>query len=212
MNLKERFRSKVPSNTDDMSVGQEVPWSEKDHVQFTKQTQYEINSLVLVHLDLPYELLSLIISYIPNSREVVIDRSDRGLVTWYRYGMIHRNIGPAITNPGEGIQEWYKEGSYHRTDGPAYMNTKRGIEEWWWHGKKHRDNGPAIIDRFRKAEIWYQNDIEHRIGGPSYISPNKEEWRQRGELHREFGPAVVDKMTGRRSYYRHGHQIAAPRV
>lgn len=46
----------------------------------------------------------------------------------------HREIGPAVVY-GSGAEAWYRYGLLHREDGPAYDN-KRGRVEYWLNGNR----------------------------------------------------------------------------
>lgn len=73
---------------------------------------------------------------------------------WYRNGLKHRDIEPAVIY-ANGFREWYQDDVLHRDDGPARIR-EIGDKEWYQHGLKHRDNGPALV-RADGKKLWYQN-------------------------------------------------------
>ena len=43
-----------------------------------------------------------------------------GTALYFRYGVLHRDHGPAVIRP-EGDLRWYQFGKEHRDDGPAII-------------------------------------------------------------------------------------------
>lgn len=58
---------------------------------------------------------------------------------WYQDGVMHREGGPAWTQPG--IEEWWQNGKTHRDDGPAVIRTSKSFpqEIWWWKGQRQQN-------------------------------------------------------------------------
>ena len=92
---------------------------------------------------------------------------------WFKYGILHREGGPAVRNfdtetpdcHGEYEGDfWYLDGEYHREDGgPATFCG--GVRSWYKHGKYHRDSGPAYIENMGKGVVslsWYLEGISFR--------------------------------------------------
>jgi hypothetical protein len=75
----------------------------------------------------------------------------KNIEKWYKHGVLHRDGGPAVTNPVGDF--WLQNDVYHRTDGPAVV-LKSGRQEWYQHGKLHREGGPAVIDPEKGNEFW----------------------------------------------------------
>lgn len=128
-----------------------------------------------------------------------LDDGFETLYVHYRYGVRHREDGPALlryTRQGT-ILEWWWMGKRHRAGGeapkgPAIITPTSEI--WYWHGLLHREDGPAV--KTPEVQVWYYMGRRHRPEqeGPALIySWNNyfvEKWYQNGRLHREGGPAV----------------------
>lgn len=106
-----------------------------------------------------------------------------GRVLWYRYGVLHRDNGPAVEYPS-GEQWWFQFGKEHREDGPAIIRPD-GSKEWFRDGKCHREDGPAV-ERLDGTQRWYLNG-ELWEDGPSVIA------RQRAEKARAVKSASMLK-------------------
>ena len=120
-----------------------------------------------------------------------------GCEEWYKNGKLHREDGPALTNP-DGTKQWFKHGIRHREDGPA-IEYRSGEECWYKDGELHREDGPSVIHDDGSFE-WYKNGELHREGGPAFKNFDGElRWYKNGKLHREDGPAI-DK-THSKSFY-----------
>ncbi len=127
-------------------------------------------------------------------------------IKWTRYGLLHRNNGPAIVYT-RGLQEWYQCGRLHRRHGPAKVFPD-GTTMWYHNGRLHGGSMPAIIWADGARE-WYSNGLRHRERGPATILVNgTREYYHRGKLHCDNGPAVI-RIHGRQEYWRHGRQIRA---
>lgn len=117
---------------------------------------------------------------------------------WYRFGLAHRELGPAIINSTG--QRWCWGGRLHRDGGPAVIGIN-GDLEWYQRNKRHRDNDlPAVIEA-DGTQVWYQHDKRHRDHGPAVIYPSGgSKWYRHDELHRTGGPADID-LGGSQKWY-----------
>lgn len=57
-----------------------------------------------------------------------------GTVMCFRYGVLHRDDGPAIIKAGGGEFWYYQFGKLHREDGPAVIRAD-GMKEYWLNGE-----------------------------------------------------------------------------
>ena len=87
-------------------------------------------------------------------------------ITYYEYGLIHREDGPAsihTNSRGFTTQDYVIDGKRHREDGPAYIETDAKGEilelKYFINGELHREDGPAYIKwpnvEQLKIEEWY---------------------------------------------------------
>jgi hypothetical protein len=134
----------------------------------------------------------------------VIDED--GTIKYYLNDKLHREDGPAISNPLLHLYEWYLNGQLHRTDGPAATCYYEIVDENWTY------EGPPPI-RGYKEKRWYQHGLLHRIDGPAVeTSDGYKEWYLNGELHRTDGPAI--EWNGSKEWYQNGkrHRENGPAV
>lgn len=99
-----------------------------------------------------------IIKTINHDNEVLERHFHNGTIAWYKNNRLHREDGPAVTDPLKGETIWYKNGLMHRENGPAYENTT-GMKVWLINAKRHRENGPAVI-KPDGTEKWIIDDKE----------------------------------------------------
>lgn len=126
---------------------------------------------------------------------------------YFRYGVLHRESGPAIMvkhdykdqseHSGPTVEVWCRDGAPHRDgDLPALIRTylrhgKLGIEteEWWVNGARHRDNDlPAVVNTKDGYKEWYQNGLQHRDGDKPATEAKAERyraWYTHGEMTEE---------------------------
>jgi hypothetical protein len=132
-----------------------------------------------------------------------------GAKEWLRYGVLHREDGPASTIE-DGSCEWWLDGKRHRIGGPASTYSD-GTTEWWVDGKLHREDGPAIVTNHLrgKEEYWYQNGKMHRDNGPASMRMTSNKWYKNGLLHREDGPAIEYPDCSIDEYYINGHPLSS---
>ena len=74
---------------------------------------------------------------------------------WLRYGVLHREDGPAV-EALDGGRAWYRNGQLHREDGPA-VELPDGRREWYRNGQLHRAVIPMRLTdgRPQKAgDLW----------------------------------------------------------
>ena len=97
-----------------------------------------------------------------------------GSILWYRYGVLHRDGGPAVIRPALGGIEfwWYQFGKEHRDDGPAIIRAD-GSTQWFRDGKCHREDGPAVERADGSKDYWLNG--ESWSDGPSVIARRKAE-------------------------------------
>jgi hypothetical protein len=92
-----------------------------------------------------------------------------GTALFFRYGVLHRDHGPAVMRPN-GENWWYQFGKEHREDGPAIVRAD-GSKEWLRNGKHHREDGPAV-EGANGSNRWYLNG-ETWDDGPSVVARRK---------------------------------------
>ena len=63
-------------------------------------------------------------------------KNDDGSETWYKFGVVHRDDGPAIIKGGDKF--WYKDGVLHNADGPAIIRSN-GTKEYYLDGVKQEE-------------------------------------------------------------------------
>lgn len=102
---------------------------------------------------------------------VEIKEQPDGTILFYRYGVLHRDGGPAVVGP-YGEERWYRFGKEHREDGPAIVRAD-GSKEWLRDGKHHREDGPAV-ERADGSGRWYLNG-EDWSDGPAIVARRKAE-------------------------------------
>lgn len=89
---------------------------------------------------------------------------ERGLSVYFVNGVLHREVGPAVTLQ-DGSMYWCINGKLHRPgDDPAFMRGD-GMIKWYNNGVLHRQTYPAVISNY--GYRWYQNGLLHREGGPA---------------------------------------------
>lgn len=144
-----------------------------------------------------------------------VSREKESRLEWWRHGLLHREVGPAVIDMEAGQREWYHHGQLHRcpdadgTEMPAVENDS-GYQAFFIDGEYHRDRGPAIITE-NWREVFYQHGVVHRLDGPAVIDPenNAKEWWCHGRRHRDpdkngiTGPAL-EYGDGSLEWYRHG--------
>ncbi len=96
---------------------------------------------------------------------------DQRFNTHIKYGCLHHEIEPAVTNKVTKTMSWWLYGLRHREDGPAIYRPK-GLCEWFWQGKRHRNNGPAVANQTTGHQEYWYHGKRHRIGGPAIIRSN----------------------------------------
>lgn len=111
---------------------------------------------------------------------------DTGVLTteeYHRYGVLHREDGPAATRrdpiTGRTLSErWTLSHQLHREDGkPAiwWSDPETGIvigEEYWERGERHRLDGPSVVARDRVTGEVTHTEYHHRgqqLPGPPQI-------------------------------------------
>lgn len=134
-----------------------------------------------------------------------------GTVSWYRFGKLHRDDGPAVERKN-GDSVWYKNGKIHRDGKPAVENAD-GTEKWYCEGQLHRDGGPSITYSNGNKE-WHQHGQLHREdGGPAIIHADGTAiWFQHGKRHREDGPAIEHPDGRGNEYWLEGERVTAAAV
>ena len=61
--------------------------------------------------------------------------SARGSKWWFCKTYLHRDNGPAVTEPN-GYKVWFKYDKKHRTAGPAVVGKHIGQDEYWINGQE----------------------------------------------------------------------------
>jgi len=72
---------------------------------------------------------------------------DNGTKQWYRYGILHREDGPAVER-ADGRKLWYLNGKLYRID---FLSGQR---QWYKNGNSHREDGPAV-EWIDGSKGWY---------------------------------------------------------
>jgi len=60
---------------------------------------------------------------------------------------------PICETYNSGNKSWYLYGQLHREDGPA-IKYANGSKAWYFHDQRHRTDGPAI-ERVNGEKYWY---------------------------------------------------------
>lgn len=121
---------------------------------------------------------------LPKNDGVEIKVESDGTKQWLRYGVLHRDDGPAVERP-DGETRWYQFGKEHREGGPA-IERADGSKEWLRHGKHHREDGPATESRLNTPR-WYLNG-EDWPDGPSVVARRKAEQARALKMAQSFKP------------------------
>lgn len=68
---------------------------------------------------------------IPNGMHIM----SGGVKLYIKDGFKHRLVGPAEINTRTGTEKWFKKGLLHREHGPAVTDPVKKIREYWINGK-----------------------------------------------------------------------------
>ncbi len=133
-----------------------------------------------------------------------------GTALWYRYGVLHRDDGPAMEYPS-GEKRWLQFGELHREDGPAIIRPN-GSTQWFRDGVCHREDGPAI-ERADGTKEWWLNG-EHWWDGASILAQQRAEKARAMNLTEDDGVEREVRPDGTVLWYRYGllHRDRAPAV
>ena len=153
-------------------------WSDITSVQCTERDEYI--DVVTYYGDIVASTFSIIFHEGQWKKHGEFDWTQDSVhhLSYFRYGKLHREDGPAITSYIWGnlfYSRWYKNGIQHREDEPAFEK---------WH-----DDGKL------EEQIWYINGLKHREDGPAYLywyssgTLNVSRWHHNGKCHREDAPA-----------------------
>lgn len=165
--------------------------------------------------------------------DIMIDQTDMKVNYFYKGMLhrcpcfsSRKDTYPAeITNFGSEI--YYRYGVKHRDDGPAVFDNVTKKTMWYNFGMIHREDGPAVIsytnDQLFCENSWYKNGLMENEDGPAYIKFNcttreivARNYYKQGQLHREGGPAMIMTLIGSleecKWWYQYGkfHNLRGP--
>lgn len=100
-----------------------------------------------------HDYKSISLHKINGPAEIIYNATTNKLLhmTWLRYGVVHRDDGPAIVFYNS--KENYNDES--GTIGNRYSHVIYA-EQWMHHGTKHRSNGPSYINYFNEWNNRYE--------------------------------------------------------
>lgn len=155
---------------------------------------------------------------------------------WYKFGMRHRDKGPACVS--RTSEKWYFYDQLHKEDGPAEKYTS-GYIQYHLHGEKFftQDEFNRVLNleknmtqitanyhgqiplaftgvvEMPKEKVWYSKGQIHREMGPAREHVDgKMEWRHKGKLHRAGNLPAIIFPNGDKEYFLHGsfHRTDGP--